>query len=147
MLWPSISRDGRRSPSNVISASGPSTPQPARRMRSRLRCAARRPAPASTIDVQRSNTGAARFAGRQESRVHRARRDFFRVGQGWRRRGADHQTAGEEGEIAWAPDSRRIVYVSDRDGTNHLFLYDFSSAQGDSAHLRSGARQCSKVFA
>ena len=27
----------------------------------------------------------------------------------------------------WAPDSRRLVYVSSRDGTPHLFLYDFNS--------------------
>jgi tricorn protease len=32
---------------------------------------------------------------------------------------------GENSEIAWAPDSRRIAYSSDRDGTAHLFLYDF----------------------
>lgn len=33
----------------------------------------------------------------------------------------------EEYQIAWAPDSRRLVYVSDRDGVPHLFLYDFST--------------------
>ena len=33
----------------------------------------------------------------------------------------------EESQIAWAPDSRRLAYVSDRDGTPHLFLYDFNS--------------------
>jgi Tol biopolymer transport system component/C-terminal processing protease CtpA/Prc len=33
----------------------------------------------------------------------------------------------EEYQIAWAPDSRRLVYVSDRDGVPHLFLYDFSN--------------------
>lgn len=36
-------------------------------------------------------------------------------------------SAAEEYQIAWAPDSRRIVYVSDRDGVPHLFLYDFTS--------------------
>jgi Tol biopolymer transport system component len=36
-------------------------------------------------------------------------------------------TAGEEGELAWAPDSRRLAYMSDRDGTHHLFLYDFGT--------------------
>src|SRR6266542_222660 len=30
-------------------------------------------------------------------------------------------TAGEEAELIWAPDSRRLVYVYDRDGTRHLF--------------------------
>jgi tricorn protease len=36
-------------------------------------------------------------------------------------------SAAEEYQIAWAPDSRRIVYVSDRDSVPHLFLYDFTS--------------------
>src|SRR5262249_8616139 len=34
-----------------------------------------------------------------------------------------------DAQIAWAPDSRRLVYVSDRDGTPHLFLYDFRANQ------------------
>jgi len=38
-------------------------------------------------------------------------------------------TAGEEGELAWAPDSRRLVYVSDRARTSHLFVYDFGSGK------------------
>ncbi|HEU4834033.1 MAG TPA: LpqB family beta-propeller domain-containing protein, partial [Pyrinomonadaceae bacterium] len=36
-------------------------------------------------------------------------------------------STAEEYQIAWAPDSRRLVYVSDRDGVPHLFLYDFSN--------------------
>ncbi len=35
--------------------------------------------------------------------------------------------SAEQSEIQWATDSRRIVYVSDRDGTPHLFVYDFVS--------------------
>ncbi|MFZ0640287.1 MAG: S41 family peptidase [Candidatus Acidiferrales bacterium] len=35
--------------------------------------------------------------------------------------------SAEQSEVQWATDSRRIVYVSDRDGTPHLFLYDFVS--------------------
>jgi len=38
-------------------------------------------------------------------------------------------TAAAEFGVAWAPDSRRIVYVSGRDGTEHLFLYDFASGK------------------
>ena len=34
--------------------------------------------------------------------------------------------AGEY-QVTWAPDSRRLVYVSDRDGTPRLFLYDFNN--------------------
>lgn len=37
------------------------------------------------------------------------------------------RTPGQETQVAWAPDSRRIVYVSDRDGPCHLFLYDFGT--------------------
>jgi Tol biopolymer transport system component len=36
-------------------------------------------------------------------------------------------TSADEDEIAWTPDSKQIVYVSDRDGTPHLFLYDFTT--------------------
>ncbi|HEX7334007.1 MAG TPA: LpqB family beta-propeller domain-containing protein [Pyrinomonadaceae bacterium] len=36
-------------------------------------------------------------------------------------------SVGEEYQLAWAPDSRRLVYVSDRDRVPHLFLYDFTS--------------------
>lgn len=36
-------------------------------------------------------------------------------------------TAGSEEQIAWAPDSRRLAYSSDRDGPWHLYLYDFTT--------------------
>jgi Tol biopolymer transport system component/C-terminal processing protease CtpA/Prc len=45
-------------------------------------------------------------------------------------------TTAEEAELAWAPDSRRLVYMSDRDGTNHLYLYDF--ATGEERQLTNG---------
>jgi Tol biopolymer transport system component len=32
-----------------------------------------------------------------------------------------------EGQIDWTPDSRRVVYVSERDGLPHLFTYDFTT--------------------
>jgi Tol biopolymer transport system component/C-terminal processing protease CtpA/Prc len=32
-----------------------------------------------------------------------------------------------ESQIAWAPDSKRLVYVSSRDGTPHIFQYDFTT--------------------
>jgi tricorn protease len=57
------------------------------------------------------------------------------------------QTAEEEGEIVWAPNSRQLAYVSDRlpteasakagSGTNHLFVYDF--ATGKETQLTTGA--------
>ncbi len=36
-------------------------------------------------------------------------------------------TTANEANIAWAPDSRRIAYVSDRDGDEAIFLYDFGT--------------------
>ena len=30
-----------------------------------------------------------------------------------------------ESQVAWAPDARRLVYISDRDGASHLFMFDF----------------------
>ena len=45
-------------------------------------------------------------------------------------------TAGEEAELSWTPDSRRLVYMSDRDGINHLYLYDFGT--GRESQLTSG---------
>jgi Tol biopolymer transport system component/C-terminal processing protease CtpA/Prc len=36
-------------------------------------------------------------------------------------------TPGPEEQLAWAPDSRRIVYSSERGDSWHLFLYDFTS--------------------
>lgn len=36
-------------------------------------------------------------------------------------------TPGDEEQIAWAPDSRRLAYSSDRDGPWHLFVYDFAT--------------------
>jgi Tol biopolymer transport system component/C-terminal processing protease CtpA/Prc len=37
------------------------------------------------------------------------------------------ETPEEESQVEWAPDSRRIVYTSDRDGPDHVFVYDFGS--------------------
>ena len=36
-------------------------------------------------------------------------------------------TPAEESQVSWSPDSRRLVYVSDRDGAIHLFTYDFGT--------------------
>lgn len=37
------------------------------------------------------------------------------------------RSPSREYQIAWSPDSRRIAYVSDRDQTPHIFLYDFTT--------------------
>jgi Tol biopolymer transport system component/C-terminal processing protease CtpA/Prc len=45
----------------------------------------------------------------------------------------------DESQVAWSPDSRRLVYVSDRDGTRHLFSYDFASnAETQLTHAAEG---------
>src|SRR5688572_15898011 len=36
-------------------------------------------------------------------------------------------TPAEESQVIWSPDSRRLVYVSDRGGVTHLFQYDFAT--------------------
>ncbi|MDT7540919.1 MAG: tricorn protease [Acidobacteriota bacterium] len=36
-------------------------------------------------------------------------------------------TAGEESELNWSPDSRRVAYASDRDGAAHIFQYDLAA--------------------
>ncbi len=38
------------------------------------------------------------------------------------------RSLAREGQIEWAPDSKRIVYMSERDDVQHLFLYDFTTA-------------------
>ena len=37
-------------------------------------------------------------------------------------------TPADEWGINWSPDSRRLVYVSERDGVAHLYLYDFAAS-------------------
>ena len=46
-------------------------------------------------------------------------------------------TAGEEAELAWSPDSRRLAYMSNRTGTHQIFVYDFAS--GRDTQLTSGS--------
>lgn len=42
------------------------------------------------------------------------------------------RTEAEESDVIWAPDSRHLVYSSDRDGARNLFSYDF----GDNSETR-----------
>lgn len=46
------------------------------------------------------------------------------------------RTPAAEYQVVWAPDSRRLVYVSERDGDHKLWLYDF--ATGKEAPLAAG---------
>src|SRR6185312_8765451 len=36
-------------------------------------------------------------------------------------------TPAAEDQLEWAPDSKRLVYTSDRDGPRHIFSYDFTT--------------------
>ena len=42
-----------------------------------------------------------------------------------------------ESQIEWTPDSRRIVYISERDQVPHVFMYDFTTSR--EAQMTSGA--------
>ncbi len=37
------------------------------------------------------------------------------------------RTVAAEAQVSWSPDSRKVIYASDRDGAVHLFMYDFAS--------------------
>ena len=47
------------------------------------------------------------------------------------------RTPSPEGYITWSPDSRKLVYSSDREGIGHLFMYDFGT--GAEARLTNGS--------
>ena len=48
------------------------------------------------------------------------------------------RSQGNDAQVKWAPDSRRLVYASDREGAIHLFLYDFTT--GAETRLTQGPR-------
>jgi Tol biopolymer transport system component len=54
-------------------------------------------------------------------------------------------TPGRESQVVWAPDSRRLVYVSDRDGVSRLYLYDFAT-RSETQLTRGGAGDASPRF-
>lgn len=54
-------------------------------------------------------------------------------------------TAAEEYDLAWAPDSRRLVYGSERDGHGQLYLYDFARGT-ETALVRDGGEDTAPRF-
>lgn len=38
-------------------------------------------------------------------------------------------TPASESQAVWSPDSRRLAYVSDRDGASHIYIYDFAKRE------------------
>jgi Tol biopolymer transport system component/C-terminal processing protease CtpA/Prc len=55
------------------------------------------------------------------------------------------RTPGDAYDIAWAPDSRRIVYGAFRDGGEHLYLYDFDAGK-ETQLTRGDAEDTSPAF-
>ena len=55
------------------------------------------------------------------------------------------RTVAAESDVTWAPDSRRVAYVSDRDGAPHVFLYDFGGRE--ETRLTSGGTDEAPSFA
>jgi Tol biopolymer transport system component/C-terminal processing protease CtpA/Prc len=54
------------------------------------------------------------------------------------------ETLEAESQPAWAPDSRRLVYASEREGARRLYLYDFSTRREE--RLTDGDLDHSPVF-
>ena len=141
-------RTAGRSRSSATSGSGPSTPPTARRARCRSRCAARRRRPPSSTGRSpiRFRSWRCRPTARR-SRSPCTARSSRRQPRTAATPSRVTTTAGEEAELAWSPDSRRLVYVSDRDGTHHLFLYDFAHRQETQLTSGRGARQHAALLA
>ena len=126
LLWPSIGADGRTivfERDFAIWTMDAAGGEP-RRVNVALRGA---PAGASAERVTLTNglqEAALAPDGRKVAFV--ARGELFAVGS---REGGDAArvtaTQAAEGQLAWAPDSRRLVYASDREGHLELYLYDF----------------------
>jgi Tol biopolymer transport system component/C-terminal processing protease CtpA/Prc len=56
------------------------------------------------------------------------------------------RTPDAEYDLAWSPDSRRLVYGSARDGTRHLYLFDFASGK-ETALTRGNGEDSAAAFA
>jgi tricorn protease len=54
-------------------------------------------------------------------------------------------SGADEYQIAWAPDSRRLAYVSDRGGIPHLYVYDFN-ANAETQLTRDAVDDSTPVF-
>jgi Tol biopolymer transport system component len=54
-------------------------------------------------------------------------------------------TPGRESQVAWAPDSRRLVYAAERGGATRLYLYDLAT-RAEKQLTRGDATDASPVF-
>jgi Tol biopolymer transport system component len=55
------------------------------------------------------------------------------------------RTIAEDSQLAWTPDSKQILYASERDGVPHLFLYDFVSGT-ETQLTRAAQDDCAPVI-
>ena len=137
VLWPSISRDGRRIAferefgiwtMDVDQHGGPSGPagNPAKPVTITRRGAITAP----DVERVRSTSQFSELSlspdGRKIAFVSRG--DIFAAAS---REGGDAArvtfTSGIESSPVWAPDSRRLAYVSAREGEPRIYLYDFAT--------------------
>ena len=128
VLWPTISRDGRTIAFErdlaiwtLNTSSGEAREVPIRRIGA--------PAAASVESLRL--TGQIRELevspdGRKVAFVVRGEVFATSAQQGGTAQRLTRSTAAES-EIVWAPDSNRVVYVSERTGVPQLFLYDFAT--------------------
>ena len=130
VLWPSISLDGR-----LIAFEHDFdlwTLDPASNRTTRLSIT-RRGAPASAgVEHLSLTEGITGLAASPDGRkvAFTVRGEVFAASS---RDGGDAvrvtRTPENESQVVWSPDSRRLVYTSDREGPGRLFLYDFGTAK------------------
>ena len=128
VLWPTISRDGRTVAFErdfgvwtLNTASGESREVPIRRVGA--------PAAAGIDNLRLTNQFRELVVSPDGKKVvFVVRGEVFATNS---QQGGTAQrltrTPGNESHIVWAPDSNRVVYVSERTGVPQLFLYDFAT--------------------
>jgi tricorn protease len=147
LLWPSISRDGRTvvfergfALWKLDLAGGPAAPLP--------------------ITLDGAPAGAAaehrRFSGDIDDFVlspdgkkvaYTVRGEIFAASAKDGGRGIRvTETPAAEYDMVWAPDSRRLAYVSERGGEGRVFVYDFETNQEKAATSGDGAGESQPAF-
>ena len=133
LLWPSISHDGRRIAFErefgiwTIDVAADGTAGPAKPVSIARRGAVTGP----DIERLRSTSQFSDLALSSDGKkiAFASRGEIFAAGA---REGGDAArvtfTAGIESSPVWAPDSRRLAYVSTRDGEPRIYLYDFATS-------------------
>ena len=142
VLWPTISHDGRTIVFErdfeiwtLDTASG----EARRKCRSRGAALPAGPAVEHLTLTNRFQDLALSPDGKQ-GRVRRARRSLRGVRARRRRRGARDAHRARESQVDWAPDSRRLVYVSERDGVAASLPLRLHDQHRDAADQRGRRR-------